>query len=191
MKKIISVLIAVVLVVGCSIPALAAVSPEKDGIIEVVEAVDSKGEKARMRIIEVDDLDEEKEIEKDNKDLLPKDDDEEVIRIFKVEIDGDVDFPVTVTAKFDGVNANSNVYILAKKADGTVVRIEVKVGKNGEITFELDEEYVLFSLIADKKTSTQMGTSDKTGDDTGYLVMAIAMVSVLGIAVSVKKIKEN
>lgn len=182
MKKIISLLVALVLIVGCTGVTTFAASPEKDSLVTVYEALDNNNNKVDFGLIETD---------LDDEDLQPSSKDEAVIGIFKVKVSGDVEYPVTVTIAADGVKTSSKAYILAKDADGNVKKIEVEILKDGVIKFVLDKEYTFLSVIVDKKSSTNRGESDKTGDGVTPIVMTIAFISVVGMAVSLKKVKEN
>ena len=181
MKKIISLLLAVVLVVGCSaLVVSAAPSPEVDDIVTIIEAKDKDGKTVEIILTKS---------EKTDDALKPTEDDEASMGQYDVEIKGTPEYPVTVKAKVEGVKTTSEVYILTKKADGTVDKIIATVIGEGQIEFKLDSDCTILSVIADKKTATDVGTSDKTGDMTTPVVMVILMASVVGMAVSVKKIK--
>ena len=181
MKKIISLLVALILVVGCSAFAVsAAPSPEVDDIVSIVEAKDKDGNKVEIVLTKSDKVDD---------DLKPTETDEAVMGQYDVEIKGTPEYPVTVKAKVAGVKTTSEVYVLVKNADGTVDKIIATVTGEGEIEFKLDSACKILSVVADKKTATDVGTSDKTGDATSSVAMTVLLFSVVGMAVSVKKIK--
>ena len=181
MKKIISLLLAIVLVVGCSaLVVSAAPSPEVDDIVKIIEAKDKDGKTVEIILTKS---------EKTDDALKPTDNDEASMGQYDVEIKGTPEYPVTVKAKVDGVKTTSEVYILTKKADGTIDKIIATVIGEGQIEFKLDSACTILSVIADKKTATDVGTSDKTGDMTTPVVMVVLLASVVGMAVSVKKIK--
>lgn len=183
MKKIISVLVALILVVsGFAFTVSAAPSPEVKDVITIVDILDEEGEKASVELIETtfDKLDDI---------LKPDNKDESVIGQYTVKVIGAVKNKVKVITEIMGVKSTSTVYILAKKADGTVVKIPAVVTADGKVEFELDPGFEMLSVVVDKETAMNIGVSDKTGDNSFAIVMAILGLAMATAVVSVKKIK--
>lgn len=184
MKKIISVLVAFILVVcGFAFTVNAEPSPEVDGVISILDIIDNKGNRARIRLIEID-------TNKMDDDLKPESKEEATLAQYDVEIEGTPEYPVTITAEIKGVKTTSTVYVLAKKADGTVEKIAAAVKAEGKVEFVLKGDYARLSVIVDKKTATSIGVSDKTGDNSTAVVMNILGLAALLAVVSAKKVKE-
>lgn len=180
MKKIISLLAAIVFVIGCmALPVSALVSPEVDDVITDVTVEDANGDEVEVELIRLKEVIDE---------LKPESKDEAVISQYTLEVKGDPEYPITFTVKIAGIKTTSKVYLLAKDEDGSIQYIEAKVLANGKIQFTLDKYYSLLSVISDKKTSTQIGTSDKTGDVVTPIVLAVMFASASVAAVSKKKI---
>ncbi len=182
MKKIFAVLVALILVIGCSAIAVsAAPSPEVKDLIKVIDATDADGNPVTVKLVK---------LEETIKELKPTSKDEATIGQYEIEIEGTPKYPVTVNAEIAGIKTSSSVYALVKKADGSVEKVAVSVAENGKIKFELKAGYNYISFITDKKTATDIGVSDKTGDNTSTAVMAVLCLAIATAAVSVKKIKE-
>ncbi|MBO5021190.1 MAG: hypothetical protein J6D52_11050 [Clostridia bacterium] len=183
MKKIISVLVALILVVsGFAFTVSAAPSPEVKDVITIVDILDEEGEKAAVELIEI-------AFEKLEEILKPADKNESVIGQYTVKVIGAIKNKVKVIPEIMGVKSTSTVYILAKKADGTVIKIPAVVTAEGKVEFELEEGIEMLSVVVDKETATNIGVSDKTGDNSYALVMAILGLAMATAVVSVKKIK--
>lgn len=183
MKKIISVLVALILVVcGFAFTANAEPSPEVEGVISIIDIIDSKGNKPSIEFIEI-------ESGKLDKDLKPDSKDEATLAQYEVKTTGTPEYPVTVTLGIKGVKSTSTVYILVKKADGTIAKVPAVVKENGKVEFTLEEGLEKLSIIVDKKTATSIGVSDKTGDSSTVAVMGILCVAIAAAVVSAKKVK--
>ncbi len=181
MKKIICICLCLIFALSCiTLPVSAAASPEVDDVISDVDGTDSDGKKIRIII---------KRTDKEDKDLKPDSKDEKVIGIYTLDIEGKPKYPITIKMKVDGVKKTSKVYIKAKNSDGNVKRFEATVLANGKIKFTIDKYYEIFSIITDKKTSTQIGTSDKTGDIATPIIATIMLTS-LAIVFLNRKSKE-
>ena len=108
MKKIISILAVFILVLGCAVmPVSAEISPEIDDVISQIEGTDANGEKVDIDFIRLDEIDE---------DLKPSSKEDKIIAQYEVKIEGNPEYPITVTLKVDGVKKGSKVYILAINA---------------------------------------------------------------------------
>ena len=183
MKKFLSVLVALILVVsGFAFTVSAAPSPEVKDVIAIVDILDEEGQKAAIELIQItfDKLD----------DLLkPTDKNETVIGQYTIKVIGAIKGKLKVVAEIMGVKSTSTVYIMAKKADGTVVKIPATVVADGKVEFELEEGLEMLSVVVDKETATNIGVSDKTGDNSFAIVMAILGLAMATAVVSAKKIK--
>ncbi len=180
-EKIISLLVVLILVISC--PALVvsvAPSPEVDDIVSVIEATDKGGKRVSIVLTKSDTVDNE---------LKPTNTEEALMGQYDVEIKGSPEYPVTVRARMAGVKTTSKVYILTKEADGTVNKVIATVTAEDQIEFKLDSDCKVLAVIADKKTATNIGTSDKTDDSTFSAVMTVLCLAVVVGAVSVKRIK--
>lgn len=183
MKKFLSVLVALILVVsGFAFTVSAAPSPEVKDVITIVDILDEEGQKAAVELIQItfDKLD----------DLLkPTDKNESVIGQYTIKVIGTIKGKIKVIAEIVGVKSTSTVYIMAKKADGTVVKIPAVVTADGKVEFELEEGLEMLSVVVDKETATNIGVSDKTGDNSFAIVMAVLGLAMATAVVSAKKIK--
>lgn len=181
MKKVISILAVLILVIGCTmLPVSAEVSPEIDDVISQVEAEDANGDKVDIDFVRNDELDE---------DLKPDSKEDKIIAQYDVIVEGEPEYPITVTLKVDGVKKGSKVYILAKDEDGSVQYIEAEVLENGKIRFIMDKYYPTIAIVSDVKTSSNIGTSDPTGDYTLPAAMTLLLVSGAAIVFAKKKIE--
>ena len=182
MKKIISVGLVLLMAISfMALPVSATESPEVDDVISNVVVVDKNNNKADVNLNRTDVKDD---------DLKPQGNDEKVIGYYNVSYKGTPKFPLTFTLKVAGIKKTSRVYVLAKDNDGNVKRIEAVVLGNEKIKFTFDKAYEVLSVITDKKTSTQVGTSDKTGDFATPII-AICMLASLAVVYTAKKQKEN
>ncbi len=183
MKKILSVLVALILVVsGFAFTASAAPSPEVKDVITIVDILDEEGKKAEVELVEII-------LEKLEEELKPTDKDVSVIGQFTVKVIGEIQNKVKVIAEIVGVKSTSTVYIMAKKADGTVVKIPAVVKADGKVEFELEKGVEMLSVVVDKETATNIGVSDKTGDNSFAIVMTVLGLAIAAAVVSAKKVK--
>ena len=183
MKKILSVFVALILVVcGFAFSVSAAPSPEVDGVISIIDILDNKGNKASIELVEI-------EKNKIDTTIKPTGKDETTIGQYEVKVTGTPEYPVKVTAEIKVVKSTSTVYILAKKADGTIEKIAATVKADGKVEFALKEGYSVLSVVVDKKTATSIGVSDKTGDNSTLAVMGLLCAAVSLAVVSAKKVK--
>lgn len=182
MKKIISLLVVFVILMSCVGLSVSAVkiSPEIDDVITDVEVEDSTGGKVSIELLRLEEISDE---------LKPQSKDEKVIAQYSLKVKGEPKYPITLTAKVAGIKKDSKVYLLAKDEEG-VQYIEAIVLEDGKIKFTLDKYYSLLSLIGEVKSSTQIGTSDKTGDYMMSFVMVALIASASVILVSKKRILE-
>ncbi len=183
MKKILSILVALILVVsGFAFTVSADPSPEVDDVINIVDILDQAGNKASVELIKID-------FNKLDKSLKPTNKNESVIGQYTVKVTGDIKNDVKVFAEIMGVKKSSTVYILAKKADGSVIKISAVITAEGKVEFNLDPTVKMLSVIVDKETATNIGVSDKTGDNSFAIVVAVLGLAMAAAVVSVKKIK--
>ncbi len=180
MKKIFSILVAVILVASCfALTVGAAPSPEVEDVVVIVGAKDNEGKDTEIEIVEKEQIGDS---------VKPDSAEEVVIGQYEINVDKDTKYPLFVDAQIAGVKTDSDVYIIAEKQDGTIEKIAVQVVANGKIKFELKEAYKSIAFIADKKTATNIGTSDKTGDNASAVVMVALGLAVAAAVVSAKKV---
>ena len=180
MKKIVSLLVAVLLIAGCACISAVAASPEKNDVVESISAVDNNGSNVSVTLVKS---------EKVDKKLQPTANDEVMVSQYDFEIEGNPEYPLTITMKVAGVKKNSKVYLLASDEDGNVEKIEVKITDDGLVEFTIDKNYANLAIITDKQTAKAIGVSDKTGDSVTPAVMTVLLIAVCALAVSVKKVK--
>lgn len=192
MKKVLAFLLTVVLVVSASVcVAFAASSPEAQGVISGVTAIDANNQEAKVSFEKIDG-----KVNKNFYETLQGLKDEEkdstlkVVGHFEVEVEGKPEYPLTVTLDVLGISKSSKVFVMLQKGKETVA-VEPTV-KNGKVIFELDEEYDKMALVTDGKTATKVEKendvlSPQTFDATIY-VMMIAVMAMAVIFVT-KKVK--
>lgn len=195
MKKTLALLLTIILTFTCfTIAASAANSPEIDGVVTSATAVDAQNKKSDIKLEKLSGGIQsgfttalgslKTETSKDLK----------IVDQRKLVVSGNPTFPVTVTFNVLGVNANSTGYILIKKADGTVEKVQATMGK-GTMTVKFDSA-VEFAVVVDADTAAAIvaankeGTSDKTSDNNAASVaLLLVFVSVLAAGYSIKKIR--
>lgn len=192
MKKVLAFLLTVVLVVSASVcVAFAASSPEAQGVISGITAIDANNQETKVSFEKIDG-----KVNKNFYNTLQGLKDEEkdstlkVVGHFEVEVDGKPEYPLTVTLDVLGISKSSKVFVMLQKGKETVV-VEPTV-KNGKVIFEIDEEYDKMALVTDGKTATKVEKendvlSPQTFDATIY-VMMIAVMAMAVIFVT-KKVK--
>ena len=174
MKKVLAFLLTVVLVVSASVcVAFAASSPEAQGVISGVTAIDTNNQEAKVSFEKIDG--------KVNKNFY------NTLQGLK---DEEKEYPLTVTLDVLGISKSSKVFVMLQKGKETVA-VEPTV-KNGKVVFELDEKYDKMALVTDGKTATKVEKendvlSPQTFDATIY-VMMIAVMAMAVIFVT-KKVK--
>lgn len=184
MKKSISLVLSLIFVLSCIVlPASAFTpSPEKGDFITVIEATQPDSSKITMRLQKADKVDE---------DFKPTSSDEKIISQASIELPGEVTYPLQVKVKMDGIKTTSKIYALVKEAGEAIKKIEVTVLEDGVISFTLDKKYASIAFVADTKTATQMGVSDKTGDVATSAIALVLMASAAVVFLAKKKIQEN
>ncbi len=192
MKKVLAFLLVAVLVVSASVcVAFAASSPEAQGVISGVTATDANDKEATVDFEKIDG-----KVNKSFYDTLQGLKDEEkdsslkVVGHFEVEVDGEPEYPLSVTLDVLGISKASKVFVMLQKGKETVV-VEPTV-KDGKVTFELDADYEKMALVTDGKTATNVEKennvlSPQTSDATIYVVM-IAVMAMAALFVT-KKVK--
>ncbi len=183
MKKIISLLVALILVIGCSFLSVsAAPSPEVEGVVIIIGINDKDGNKASIELIEL-------EKEQMKEELKPESKEETNLVQYDVKVEGAPKYPAVVSAEIKGLKTTSTAYVLVQKKDGTIQKVDVKIVADGKVEFIIEEDYEKLSVIVDKQTATSIGVSDKTGDNTMFTVLGVLSVALLAAVVSIKKIR--
>ncbi len=186
MKKIIALCLSLVLGLGMVLPVSAAVSsPEADDVVSIIDGVDADGNNFSFKLekVEADD------------DLAPEADDDTVIGQYSFIAGEDIEYPATITLDVVGVKAGDTVYVMVKDAAGKVSQIEATVDEDGVVVFELEKEYTTLSLVAAAeadedadKDDNQVGTSDKTGNETAVFVAFVMLISAACVVVAKKRV---
>lgn len=122
-----------------------------------------------------------KDLQKDNSKLKVSDHKE-----ISVKNNASANFPVTVEFKVTGVKDGTKAYILLKKADGTVTKLETTVSAG--LVKGVFAEFGEFVLLTDVDNAGS-GTSPKTGDVATTAMLAMLVLSAGAAFVSVKKIR--
>ena len=188
MKK----LLAAVITVALALTAFTAVcsaapSPEKnEGIIVSATAKDKDNATVDVELKNVSNdttaFDSViKDLQKDNSKLKVSDHKE-----ISAKNNASANFPVTVEFKVNGVKDGTKAYILLKKADGTVTKLETTVSAG--LVKGVFAEFGEFVLLTDVDNAGS-GTSPKTGDVATTAMLAMLVLSAGAAFVSVKKIK--
>ena len=193
MKKVLAILLMVVLVAAMGITAYAAPSAEAQGVVSGATAVDKDGNTVDF-VLEKIDGKVDKDFQKTLTDLKTEKDDDslKVVGQYKVIVNDDAKYPLSVSLKVLGISKNSSVHILAKKGKEVIV-ITPDVDGN-KLSFELDKNFNKIAIVTDGKTADKVEKengvlSPQTGDATVFVAIA-AFISLLGIAFLPKKIKE-
>lgn len=185
MKKSISLVLSLIFVLSCIVLPVSAFtpSPEKGDFITVIEATQpDDSSKITIRLRKADKVDE---------DFKPSSSDEKIISQASIELPDGITYPLQVKVKMDGIKTTSKIYALVKEAGEAIKKIEVTVLEDGVISFTLDKNYASIAFVADTKTATQMGVSDKTGDVATPAIALVLMASVAVVFLAKKKIQEN
>lgn len=188
MKK----LLAAVITAALALTAFTAVcsaapSPEKnEGVIASVTAKDKDNANVEVEVKNVSNdtaaFDSViKDLQKDNSKLKVSDHKE-----ISVKNNASANFPVTVEFKVTGVKDGTKAYILLKKADGTVTKLETTVSAG--LVKGVFAEFGEFVLLTDVDNAGS-GTSPKTGDVATTAMLAMLVLSAGAAFVSVKKIR--
>lgn len=193
MKKVLAFLLTVVLVATAGIcVAFAAPSAEAQGVISGIEAVDAEQKKADVRVEKIDGkvnkyfyntLNGLKD-ETDDKSL-------KVVGHYELEVEGEPEYPLTITLDVLGISKSSKVFVLLQKGKD-VVSVTPEISK-GKLVFELEEEVDKIAIVTDGKTATKVEKennvlSPQTGDMTGYVVLA-AIIALAALVIVPKKLK--
>ncbi len=139
MKKLLSLALVMLLMLSCVVlPVSAEKSPELKDIISSVEGTQQDEAKVAIKL---------EEMAQQDTALVPKFSKDTVITQRKVTITGDAQYPLTITANVDGAKTTSFMYILAKAADGSVVRLNATIEQDGVVSFTFDKPYTAVSFI--------------------------------------------
>lgn len=205
MKKLVSVLLALVLTVSFAVSAFALPSPTIDSIISIIDGKDTDGNTIEIRIDELSD-DEKKLVDDilktDNlKKLLGDDYSEKLQVIDKKDIyvwdseKGEVHysekpelFPVTVKFGVPGVTPDKNVIVLMYVNGDWVVVDDLVLG-DGTVTAEFDKLCPVVFLM-ENVSGTSSTVSPLTGETnivTVVSMLGLAALAVAGITALTKK----
>lgn len=178
MKKIISLGLGLLLALSLiTLPVSAATaSPEIDDVVSDVEAEDAAGYDVNIKLDRLD---------KTEEGVKPENDDEKIIASYSVEIEGNPQYPVRIKMKVAGIKLGSKVFVVTKDKEGKLTRTAAKVIADGMIEFSIDKTITSLTLIADKKSASDVGTSDKTGNYA--FVFPVLALCVAGASVLVLK----
>lgn len=193
MKKVLAFLLTAMLAVT-ALTATAAPSPEKSsGVIVSVSAKDTAGKSYN---VEVKPSTVDQSVYNDAFAAFKQENGSDFKIVDQKKLEGNVSAgsPLTVELSVPGVKATSKVYILLKKSNGEIVKLDATAG-TGKVTATFTElgEFVLITdaqtdadIIAAAKDDTK---SPQTSDNaTPVMVALFAVAAVLGV-VSVKKIR--
>ena len=193
MKKVLAFLLTAMLAVT-ALTATAAPSPEKSsGVIVSVSAKDTAGKSYN---VEVKPSTVDQSVYNDAFAAFKQENGSDFKIVDQKKLEGNVSAgsPLTVELSVPGVKATSKVYILLKKSNGEIVKLDATAG-TGKVTATFTElgEFVLITdaqtdadIIAAAKDDTE---SPQTSDNaTPVMVALFAVAAVLGV-VSVKKIR--
>ena len=190
MKKWMGIVVAGVMCMAMGMTALAAPSPSIQGVVqEIVSSTDKNGNSVEVVIEELTAEGKEAAAQLDNMDTVKElvgdafVDGMKVLDIQEVHVEGDaslVEWPVTLTFKVPGVNANTKVAVLHYDMEKAAWELVPYKAGNGtiEATFE---SLSPVAFVVDQNTmdaaSTGSATSPKTGEST--VVMGFALVALL------------
>lgn len=193
MKKVLAFLLTAMLAVT-ALTATAAPSPEKSsGVIVSVSAKDTAGKSYN---VEVKPSTVDQSVYNDAFAAFKQENGSDFKIVDQKKLEGNISAgsPLTVELSVPGVKATSKVYILLKKSNGEIVKLDATAG-TGKVTATFTElgEFVLITdaqtdadIIAAAKDDTK---SPQTSDNaTPVMVALFAVAAVLGV-VSVKKIR--
>ena len=183
MKKVFSIVLTLALAVTAfATVASAADSPEK--VTGIITAVSSSGATVSVKNTTTADsvFDEAlNALKKDNSAL-------KIVDKKTLSVSGNnVTYPLSVDFTVSGLNASGKVYLLVKKADGTVATVEATVNGN-KLTAAVPAAGEI-ALVAATSGSTSTGTSPKTADTAAPIALAVLALCAGAAFVSVKKIK--
>lgn len=192
MKKVLAFLLTVVLVVSAGVcVAFAAPSAEAQGIISGITATDAAKEDVAITVEKIDGKVNnafEEELEDLKKD--EKDDTLKVVGHYELVVDGDPEYPVSVTLDVLGIDDGSKVFVMVEK-DGSVTTIATEV-VDGQITFELDGPADKIAIVTDGDTAADIEGNEVVAPQTGDISVYVAFAGVIALAVLVlvsKKVK--
>ena len=193
MKKVLAFLLTAILAVT-ALTATAAPSPEKSsGVIVSVSAKDTAGKSYN---VEVKPSTVDQSVYNDAFAAFKQENGSDFKIVDQKKLEGNIcaGSPLTGELSVPGVKATSKVYILLKKSNGEIVKLDATAG-TGKVTATFTElgEFVLITdaqtdadIIAAAKDDTK---SPQTSDNaTPVMVALFAVAAVLGV-VSVKKIR--
>ncbi len=181
MKKILSIALCLVFALGCMVLPVSAqtASPEVLGTVTTVEATQPDGTSVTVKW---------ETLKEQPAELAPQEEDDTLIAMCSLDLDENAVYPIRLKARIAGVKANSNVYVLAKTADG-VAKVSAKVESDGVVTFELKKEATAVSFV---KVDSKATTSPATGNSINLvgLAMIVALATVFGTVSFKKKVQE-
>ena len=193
MKKVLAFLLTAVLVVSASVcVAFAAPSAEAQGIISGIVALDAEKEEVSIKVEKID-----AKVEKDFSDVLntlKKDENDTSLKVvgqYDLEVDGNPEYPLTVTVDVLGISNSSSVYVMVEQ-NGVIVTVTPEV-KDGKIVFQLKDKADKIAIVTDGKTATNVEKengvlSPQTNDVSVYVAIA-AIIALAALVLVPKKVK--
>lgn len=193
MKKVLAFLLTAVLVVSASVcVAFAAPSAEAQGIISGIVALDAEKEEVSIKVEKID-----AKVEKDFSDVLntlKKDENDTSLKVvgqYDLEVDGNPEYPLTVTVDVLGISNSSSVYVMVEQ-NGEIVTVTPEV-KDGKIVFQLKDKADKIAIVTDGKTATNVEKengvlSPQTNDVSVYVAIA-AIIALAALVLVPKKVK--
>ena len=190
MKKWMGIVVAGVMCMAMGMTALAAPSPSIQGVVqEIVSSTDKNGNSVEVVIEELTAEGKEAAAQLDNMDTVKElvgdafVDGMKVLDIQEVHVGGDaslVEWPVTLTFKVPGVNANTKVAVLHYDMEKAAWELVPCKAGNGtiEATFE---SLSPVAFVVDQNTMDAASTGSATSPQTGEsaVVMGFAVVALL------------
>lgn len=193
MKKVLAFLLTAVLVVSASVcVAFAAPSAEAQGIISGIVALDAEKKEVSIKVEKID-----AKVEKDFSDVLntlKKDENDTSLKVvgqYDLEVDGNPEYPLTVTVDVLGISNSSSVYVMVEQ-NGEIVTVTPEV-KDGKIVFQLKDKADKIAIVTDGKTATNVEKengvlSPQTNDVSVYVAIA-AIIALAALVLVPKKVK--
>ncbi len=208
MKKVVAVLLAAVLTVGASMTAFAAPSPSASGV-GVSSATDKNGNAVEVSI-STNFADPAEQAAADELISAPETvltevlgadvaANADVLSVMDVTVPEGTQFPVTLTFNVPGVTAGSDVYVLhyngsaweniaAKAGDGTVTATFTSLSPVAIVVADAAGAGADTNTGANAGTTTDQGTSPKTGESQFMVWVAIiAAAGIAGMTVTYRK----
>lgn len=177
MKKIIALLGVFTLLMTSAVSVFAS-SVTSTGIVNVGDGKDKNGNPIKI---------EREELEDDDKDALDDlEDDSDILDKFEIVVEGNPEFPITVTLEIPGVTEDSDVEILYF-VNGEWKKADVVINADGTVTVTFTEAFESCPVVV-KVDGREVATSPKTGEMNVMLAAGcIAVIAFAGVAVFGRK----